>query len=45
LDTYGHLFPDADERTRDLLNAALAPLGQMSSGEVSRAAEDRLPAR
>jgi hypothetical protein len=44
LDVYGHLFPDADDRTRDLLDAALAPLGQASLDVVSETAEKRLPA-
>jgi integrase len=44
LDVYGHLFPDADDRTRDLLDAALAPLGQASSGVVSETVGKRLPA-
>ena len=44
LDTYGHLFPDADDRTRDLLDAALQSLGQASSELVSKAAEKRVPA-
>lgn len=31
LDTYGHLWPDADDQTRNILNVALAGLGKGNS--------------
>ncbi len=31
LDTYGHLWPDADEQTRNILNEALTGLRQVDS--------------